>query len=107
MNDVLRRAFFLVLLFFAVAEAPAQTNHSVYTDSLQNSWQNWSWGSVLDFNSAAIVHSGTKAISVTITNNYVTNTWGAIYLHHAAFSTTSYSNLTFWIHGGAGGGQQL
>jgi hypothetical protein len=111
MNDVLWRGFLvlgIVLVGFSagLSKVHAQSQ-AVYTDSLQNSWQNWSWGSVLDFNNATVYHSGTKAISVTITNNYVTNTWGAIYLHHSAFDSSSYSNLTFWIHGGTSGGQQL
>src|SRR5438105_14843712 len=85
----------------------AQPSQTVYDESLQNGWQNWGWGSIIDFNSSAIVHSGSKSAAVTITNYWVTNTWGAIYLHHSAFNSSPYTDLTFWIHGGPSGGQQL
>ncbi|HLP75610.1 MAG TPA: glycoside hydrolase family 44 protein [Candidatus Paceibacterota bacterium] len=80
----------------------AQTNQFVYAESLQNGWESWGWTEI-DFAASAFVHSGTKAISVTITNN----TYQAIYLHHTAQDTTYFTNLTFWINGGSGGGQQL
>src|SRR5258706_10964111 len=107
MNDVLKGRVFFGLVLLGLVRADAQASQAIYTDSLQNSWQNWSWGSVLDFNGSTTLQSGTHSISVTITNNYVTNTWGAVYLHHTAFNSVTYSNLTFWIHGGTAGGQQL
>ena len=85
----------------------AQTSQTVYDDALQSPWANWSWGSLVDFNNSTAFHSGTKSISVTITNFWVTNTWGAIYLHAPAFDTSPYTNLTFWVNGGPSGGQQL
>jgi hypothetical protein len=99
------------LLFCLLACFPfhldAQTSQTVYDEALQNGWQNWSWGSVIDFSSSAVVHSGSKSTAITITNYWVTNTWGAIYLHHPAFDSSPYANLTFWINGGPSGGQQL
>ena len=74
----------------------------IYTDSLQNSWDNWSWGATMDFGSTAVVHSGTAAISVTITQ-----AWGAFSLHHTDMDSSPYTNLTFWINGGPSGGQRL
>ncbi len=91
-------------LMFSLA---ARADQAVYTDSLQNGWQNWSWNSSQDFGNSAFVHSGTASLAVTITNNYITNYWGALYLHHTAFDSTPYTNLTFWLNGGAAGGQQL
>src|SRR5271169_2195144 len=86
-----------LLLSFSILRLAAQTNQAIYTDSLQNAWANWSWSSVLNFNNGSPVHSGSASIAVTITNNYVTNYWGAIYLHHTAFDSTPYTNITFWI----------
>jgi len=86
-------------LGFAIVALGDQT---IYTDSVQNSWENWSWDSTIDFNSTAQVHSGSKSAAVT-----VTAAWGAFYLHHPAFNSSSYASLAFWIHGGTGGGQQL
>jgi hypothetical protein len=82
--------------------AAAFTDMAVYTESLQNSWEDWSWSATRDFNSSGTVHSGSKSISVTMTGG-----WAALSLHHADVDTSSYTNLSFWIHGGTSGGQQL
>ena len=79
-----------------------QADQTVFTDSLQNGWQNWGWAT-LDYNNASPVHSGTKSIAVTI----VTNNYQAIYIEHPDFDSSQYATLTFWINGGASGGQQL
>jgi hypothetical protein len=93
------------LLLAAVGRLSAQTNpdQQIYTDSLQNSWDNWSWNSTINLNySGSYVHSGTRAIAVTITNP-----WGALSLEHPGFDSGPYTNLTFWINGGPNGGQLL
>ncbi|HEY0460919.1 MAG TPA: glycoside hydrolase family 44 protein [Pyrinomonadaceae bacterium] len=99
-----RLIFSFVLSFFSVfwlfSTAAAQ-NQPVYTDSLQNGWENWSWAQV-NLSNQSTVHGGTASASVTSTAG-----WQAFYMHHAAFSTANYTHLSFWIHGGANGGQQL
>ena len=82
--------------------AAAFTDLSIYTDSLQNSWEDWSWSATRDLNSSSTVHSGSKSISVTMTDG-----WGALSLHHTDLDTSSYTNFSFWINGGSSGGQQL
>ncbi len=96
--------FFACLLFAGmVLRVEAQSDQAIYTDSLQNGWQDWSWNATRIFNNTGTyVHSGTDSISVTITN-----AWGALSLWHGAFNSNGYTNLTFWINGGASGGQQL
>ena len=89
------------LLFAGGAQTLAQVNQTVYTDSLQNGWDDWSWSATRDFVSSSQYHSGSKSISVSLT------AWGALSLHHADIDTATYTNLTFWIHGGTTGGQQL
>src|SRR5712691_8044140 len=91
-----------LLLFGVAGQLEAQTDQSIYNDSLQNLWANWGWAT-LNYNNTTPVHSGAKSISVTFTDN----TSQGIYLHHDAFDSSGYTNLTFWIHGGASGGQQL
>jgi hypothetical protein len=91
---------FCLLVISAFSAARAQ-NQAVYTDSLQNGWENWSWAQV-NLNNPSPVQSGAASASVTSTAG-----WQAAYFHHAAFSTASYTHLSFWIHGGAGGGQLL
>jgi len=90
-------AAFAILLAFTL-----RADQIVYDDALQNGWQNWGWASI-NYNNASPVHSGSKSVSVTITNN----TSQAIYIAHSAFAATLYTNLTFWINGGTAGGQQL
>jgi len=80
----------------------AQTDLNIYTDSLQNNWENWSWSTTLDFSSTAKVHGGAAAISATMTGGYA-----GFSLHHADIDTSPYTDLSFWVHGGPTGGQLL
>ena len=91
------------LLFVSLGfELFGQSDQQVYTDSLQNGWQNWGWAT-LNYNNTNPVHSGSASIAVTIANN----TYEAIYIAHNAFDSTPYASLSFWINGGSAGGQQL
>ncbi|HET6407558.1 MAG TPA: hypothetical protein VFG14_06730, partial [Chthoniobacteraceae bacterium] len=93
----------LTLTFFAAIfclVAPAQAaDHSVYTDGLQNSWENWSWADTSS--SATPVHNGSTSLAVTA------DAWEAAYFHNSSVDASLYTNLVFWIHGGAAGGQRL
>src|ERR1700685_1131170 len=80
--------------------ARAQTDQSVYTDTLVNGWQNWSWATV-NLSNTAPVQSGTDSISVSA------GPYQALYLHQTAFDSTPYTALVFWINGGLAGGQLL
>ncbi len=83
-----------------VPSAWAQTGQPIYADALVNGWQNWSWATV-NLANGSPVYSGTRSASVNAT------AWQAIYLHHDPFDTGGYTDLVFWIHGGATGGQLL
>jgi hypothetical protein len=78
--------------------ARAQAGLPIYTDHLVNGFQSWSWA-VCNFKNSAPVQSGAYSIAVNAT------AWEALWLHQNSFDTTLYSNLTFWINGGPGGGQ--
>ena len=67
---------------------------------LGSGWENWSWADVELANSAP-VHTGSRSIRVTA------GAWEALYLHHAPFAVSGFTNITLWIHGGATGGQRL
>jgi len=73
----------------------------VYGDSLATNWQNWSWGTNLNF-SATPAHTGKYSIAVTYTGG-----WVGLYLDNPGVSLSGYQNLQFWIDGGAGGGQAI
>jgi hypothetical protein len=90
-----------ILIAFTARPAGAQSNQTVYDDALQNGWENWSW-SATDLNSTDYLHSGSHSVKVTYTAAYQ-----GFYLHHAAFSTSPYSSLTFWINGGATNGRNI
>jgi alpha-L-arabinofuranosidase len=86
------------LVLSAAAVLRAQTNFSVYSDEVDNGFQNWSWGSE-NFSSSSPVHSGADAIS------FSGAAWTAISFYHPDFNPAPYTNLNFWINGGATGGQ--
>jgi hypothetical protein len=91
------------LLVALVLQLTARADQIIYDDALENGWQNWSWSTTLNFNNTGTyVHSGTASISATITS-----AWGALSLWHSAQDSSVFTNLTFWINGGASGGQQL
>ena len=83
-------------LFIISLSVQAQTNQSIYTDTLQNGWVNYSWATV-SFTNALPVHGGSDSISVASTS------YQALYLHHNAQNGALFTNLTFWINGGTGG----
>lgn len=83
------------------ASARGQVTQAVYTDGLQNGWQNWSWATI-NLTASSPVHGGAQAISVTAAN------WQALYLHASTpVDPASYTGLTFWVNGGATGGQMV
>jgi hypothetical protein len=99
----LSRALLLCVLLVAISSRfVVQADQTVFMDSLQNGWLNYGWAT-LDYNNANPVHTGTKSIAVTITDS----SYQAIYIAHPAFDSSPYSTITFWLNGGATGGQQL
>src|SRR5262245_30419114 len=101
MRRVLISTFVVCLVLALTREGRAQTDQIVYDDTLNVTWQNWSWCTT-DFNSTDFVHAGTKSVKVTYTAG-----WQGFYLHHGAFDSSTYSTLTFWIHGGAVSGRNI
>jgi alpha-L-arabinofuranosidase len=96
----MRKYVAFVCAFGLAASAIAQTNLPLYTDSLASGFQDWSWGTH-SFSSASPVHSGNYAIS------FNGAAWEAVSFWHSDINPAPYTNLTFWAHGGAGGGQIL
>lgn len=101
------RIFTLLCTFYLLAcNAPtteiAQTTTEgvIYNNSLASPWQNWSWGSTLDFAAAGNTAQG---ISCTITT-----AWAGLYLRHdTGLDLSGFDTLRFWVHGGTSGGQKL
>jgi hypothetical protein len=80
--------------------AIAQDNMVIYGDVLENGWHDDSWD-ITEGTSSTIVHSGTAAVSATMQGD------GTYYLGHYSFNPQLYQSLTFWLNGGAAGGQNL
>lgn len=102
LNQPMKRIGFTCLLLcccYCVTTC-AQPNLPAYTDYLVNGFQNWSWATVNMANTSP-TYMGSNTISVTDGVNYQ-----ALYLEHSPFNTSPYSNLDFWINGGATGGQK-
>ena len=96
------RSIALPLLLSALVSVRCggQTDETIYDDVLQNSWENWSWA-LVNLDNLTPVRGGSKSISVTV------GAWEALYFEHTAFDPAGFTNLTFWTHGGASGGQLL
>jgi alpha-N-arabinofuranosidase len=90
----------LVALLVSIATAPAQTNLSIYSDAMNNGFQNWSWGDVSITNTSP-VHSGTDSIS------YHDVAWNGISFWHSDFNPAPYNYLDFWLNSGGTGGQVI
>ncbi len=93
--------FALAILACALAAPVASAQLAVYTDSLQNGFTDWSWGT-RNLAQSAVVHSGTAAIS------FEPDSWAGLFLHRdAGFAGTDYEAIELWVRGAGAGGQQL
>jgi alpha-N-arabinofuranosidase len=91
----------LLLSLAAALGVNAQSPLAIYSDGLQSGFQDWSWVNDRNLQNANPVHSGTYSLRATA------NAWEGISFYHATYSLVSYSNLSFWAHGGSTGGQRL
>lgn len=95
----------LVVLGLGLRPPPtyAPTAITVYGDTLNAGWANWSWDSTVNFNNATPVHTGSQSLAVTYTQ-----AWAGLYLHtDTALNTANIERLQFWLHGGSSGGQAI
>jgi alpha-L-arabinofuranosidase len=86
----------LCLMALVSLAGAAQCSLNIYTDGLDNGFQDWSYATHSLVNTSP-VYSGTYSISVNASY------WQAISFHQTNFDSTPYKNLTFWVNGGAGG----
>jgi len=96
------RAWILSVVVLLPVASLAQSNMSIYGDSLVNGWSDTSYNTTRNFANTSPVHAGTKSVSATITSAY-----GGIQLFHAPMTNSAYAFVSFWLHGGSAGGQQL
>jgi endoglucanase len=75
---------------------------TIYGDVLASDWANWSWSATLDFGGTNPVRIGARAINATYQG------WGGVSLRKGtAQSTSGYTALKFWVHGGTGAAKSL
>ena len=99
---VLKVSKFILVVSLAAPAVSVAQNVTIYADSLVNGWLDWSYNTTRNFANTSPVHSGNVSISAT-----VTSAWGGIQLYHTGMTNTAYASISFWLNGGASGGQQL
>jgi alpha-N-arabinofuranosidase len=95
------RRLWLVAGLAAAQSVRGQGDLSIYTDQLVNGFQNWGWAT-LNYANTTPVHTGSDSISVAITGPNQ-----AIQIYHPDMDDSLYASISFWLNGGASGGQQL
>jgi hypothetical protein len=76
-----------------VLSGPA-ANGTIYSEGLTSGWENWSWGSSLNFDNGSPVVSGRKSLTFT-----TLSPWAGLYLHsNGVIDTSSFSNLQFSLY---------
>lgn len=86
-----------------IPTSAATADRPVYADSLDSSWENWSWDTTLNFTNSTPVHGGSASVAATYTAG-----WGGIYLNTGDPVTGGQlDRVRFWIHGGTSGGQPI
>ena len=81
---------------------PSTSGLTVYDDALASDWSDWSWTATTNVAATSPVKSGSKAITATLGG------YGALSLRKGvAQSTSGYTALRFWVHGGTGSAKAL
>ena len=89
-----------VVVLLGLGGAVLRADQIVYDDALENGWQNWGWATI-SYTNTSPVHGGSDSISVTMT------AWQGLQIYHPDMDSTPYTNLVFWLNGGASGGQKF
>ncbi len=88
-----------ILTFVGDPVAPDPLAYPLYIDQLENSAQNWGWGSTVDFNNSENVRDGNAAIKVSYQGS-----WGALKFANFSVNTAGYQEIAFSIFGTPGTG---
>jgi hypothetical protein len=101
-KPVLHWEFVLAIALLLDAASPVLANDDmlVYTELLNNGWQDWGW----------VPHYATNNPSFNGANTMVfaaSGPWQAWYLAHDPINAALYANLSLWLNGGSVGGQTV
>ena len=96
------RAAFSAAFFYAGISALAQADRPIYTENFVNNFSLGGSGVSYNVANPTPVHTGSYSLSATFTASV-----GSLSFQHGAFNSSPYESITFWINGGATGGQHL
>ena len=88
-------------LLALASPALANDDQLVYSEMLNNGWQDWGWVPHYATNNPVPL-SGTNCMVFAATGG-----WQAWWMEHDPIDTTIYTNVTFWLNGGTNGGQSV
>lgn len=71
------------------------TEYSLYDDSLNVSWNNWSWDNTLDPSNTSPVYDGTYSLE-----SAYSSAWGGLSLQNSSFNSSPYSTLQMAVNVG-------
>ena len=97
---IMRSYFAGLILAVSVLNGLASDDMLVFSDQLNNGWGDWGW--VPHYATNNPVHTGTNSMFIVASGG-----WQAWWLAHDPIDTTIYTNITFWLNGGATGGQAV
>jgi hypothetical protein len=86
----------------SAAAAPRPSDAAIYQNALAPGWQNWSWGTQVDFAAAPLDGPGQQALAFTYQAP-----WAGLNLHTSGLSTSGYQYLQFSLNGGTASDQQV
>ncbi|HVH35313.1 MAG TPA: glycoside hydrolase family 44 protein [Tahibacter sp.] len=94
-----------LLLSLFCLPAGAQSALDLYVDALNPAFQDWSWAATADYSlvNTTPVQGGSRSI------RFLPRNWGGLLLADPSnsYDAAGYESLTFWIHGGSTGAQNL
>lgn len=88
-----------VALIFLSNRTVQGANGVIYDDALGAGWNNYSWNTTVDFDNSDPVRIGERSLSA----RYETGWVGLYFDTNTPLSSSTFSTLGFWIHGGFGG----
>jgi hypothetical protein len=103
-----RRLLFLAALGASTAAAFGQANLPLYLNTLENTFQNWSWIPNNFADTTYVLPGFSNSISATANGNWQAISLGSDVVNpYQGLNLAPYQNLVFWANGGATGGQKI
>lgn len=96
-------ALVLTSLIGQIYVALADTETFIYQDNLASGWADWSWNVINNFANTSPVKNGSSSLATTL----IAASSGLKVHRDSALSTSSYTSVKFWVHGGTGSNKSL